>query len=188
MDDQELTRCALAAKRGDTDAATRFVHGTQRQVWQLLRHLADAHVAEDLTQECYLRAFRSLSTYRGRSSARTWLLSIARRVAADHIRHRDRRPRTADIDDWQLAAERVQPRSLSIPEGYALRSALETLDERRREAFVLTQLVGLSYEETAEVAGCRTGTIRSRVARARADLIDRLHEYDTDHSASSGGS
>lgn len=187
VDDQELTRCALAAKQGDTNAATRFVRGTQRQVWQLLRHLADPGVAEDLTQECYLRAFRSLPSYRGRSSARTWLMSIARRVAADHIRQRDRRPRPADLADWQLAAERAQPRTTSVSDGYALRSALEALDSRRREAFVLTQIVGLSYEETAEVAGCRIGTVRSRVARARTDLIEQLSEYDTDHNASRGG-
>nr|WP_218862824.1 sigma-70 family RNA polymerase sigma factor [Actinopolyspora biskrensis] len=178
VDDQELTRRAFAAKQGDTEAAAAFVRGTQRQVWQLLRHLTDEGSAEDLTQECYLRAFRSLSSYRGRAPARTWLLSIARKVAADHLRRRKRRPQRADHPDWQRAAELAQPRTPTLLDGYALRSALAGLGPQRREAFVLTQVLGLSYAETAQVTGCRTGTVRSRVARAREDLAAQLREHD----------
>lgn len=175
VDDQQLTRYAVAAKQGDRDAAAAFVRGTQRQVWQLLRHLTDPGVAEDLTQDCYLRAFSSLKSFRGRSPARTWLLAIARRVAADHLRRRRRRPRVADCDDWASAAERTQPRHLpDAADGFALREAVGVLDPDRREAFVLTQLLGLSYGEAAEVCGCRIGTIRSRVARARTDLTRHL--------------
>lgn len=59
-----------------------------------------------------------------------------------------------------------------MAEGAAVADLLDRLDPDRREAFVLTQLLGLSYAEAAEVAGCPVGTIRSRVARARADLVD----------------
>ncbi|PRW63725.1 sigma-70 family RNA polymerase sigma factor [Actinopolyspora mortivallis] len=186
VDDQELTRCVFAAKQGDADAAAAFVRGTQRQVWQLLRHLTDGNSAEDLTQECYLRAFGSLGSYRGRAPARTWLLSIARRVAADHLRHRARRPRRAEQADWQRAAEASQPRTPGLLDGYALRSALDALDQRRREAFVLTQVLGLGYAETARVLGCRTGTVRSRVARARSELMEQLRERDPGRLAEPG--
>jgi RNA polymerase sigma-70 factor (ECF subfamily) len=65
-------------------------------------------------------------------------------------------------------------------EGVVVADLLARLDPDRREAFVLTQLLGLSYAEAAEVAGCPVGTIRSRVARARADLIDSLAEGTED--------
>lgn len=175
VDDHHLTSLAVAAKRGDRDAASAFVRGTQRQVWQLLRHLTDPRVAEDLTQECYLRAFSSLKSFRGRSPARTWLLAIARRVAADHLRTKRRRPQLAEGTDWTSAAERSQPRDLpDLADGCALREAIADLGAERREAFTLTQILGLSYEEAAEVCGCRVGTIRSRVARARMDLAQHL--------------
>lgn len=181
VDDHHLTSLAVAAKQGDRDAATAFVRGTQRQVWQLLRHLTDQRVAEDLTQECYLRAFSSLKSFRGRSSARTWLLAIARRVAADHLRVKRRRPQLAEGADWATAAELSQPRDLpDLGDGFALRAAIGDLGADRREAFVLTQVVGLSYEEAAAVCGCRTGTIRSRVARARVDLAEHLRADTTD--------
>lgn len=174
VNDEQLTQYAIAAKHGDRAAAGAFVRGTQRQIWQLLRHLSDSRVAEDLTQECYLRAFASLHSYRGESSARTWLLAIARRVAADHLRKRRRQPQQADCADWQAAAERVQPSGPAMAEAYALRTALAALDDQRREAFVLTQVLGLSYAETARVCGCRIGTVRSRVARARTELAGHL--------------
>ncbi|MDR7301481.1 sigma-70 family RNA polymerase sigma factor [Haloactinomyces albus] len=179
VDDQQLTRYAIAARQGDRAAAAAFVRGTQRQVWQLLRYLTDPRHAEDLTQDCYVRAFSSLPSFRGDSSARSWLLAIARRVAADHLRRRRRRPQQADCADWQAAAEHAQPSEPpDMVEGYALRTALGALDPDRREAFVLTQVLGLSYEETARVCGCRTGTVRSRVSRARSDLAERLRSAD----------
>ncbi|RCW43630.1 RNA polymerase sigma-70 factor (ECF subfamily) [Halopolyspora algeriensis] len=187
MDDQQLTWYAIAAKQGDREAAAAFVRGTQRQVRQLLRHLTDRHHADDLTQDCYVRAFSSLASFRGQASARSWLLAIARRVAADHLRRRRRRPQQADCVDWQSAAERVQPLQPAMSESYALRVALGELDADRREAFVLTQVLGLSYEETARVCGCRIGTVRSRVARARSDLAEHLRDDAPAPRADPGG-
>jgi RNA polymerase sigma-70 factor (ECF subfamily) len=83
MDDHdELTSVALRARRGDAAAAAAFVRATQADVWRLCAHLGSAATADDLTQETYARAFASLHRFLGRSSARTWLLSIARRTAA----------------------------------------------------------------------------------------------------------
>ena len=67
---------------------------------------------DDLTQDTFLRALGSLHRFEGRSSARTWLLAIARRAVADSHRYTAVRPRTADVSDWQLAVERAQPRGL----------------------------------------------------------------------------
>lgn len=174
MDDATLTALALRAREGDREAAAQFVRGTQQQVWRMLVVLSDRGIAEDLTQETYARAFRALPGFRAESTVRAWLLSIARRVAADHLRAARSRPRT-DPDVAVEDAAAVAPGDLS--ESVALHSVVAGLDPERRLAFVLTQLLGLSYLEAAHVCACPVGTIRSRVARARDDLIAHLRDH-----------
>ena len=174
LDPDEVTLAALAARDGDQAAAARFVRATQADVWRLCAHLGDPGETQDLAQEAYLRAFRALPSYAGRASARTWLLSIARRVCADAVRERRRRPR---VDPSAALPEPATGGDLS--DGVALRRQVAMLHPDRRDAFVLTQLVGLSYPEAAEVCGCPVGTIRSRVARAREDLVSGLSERRT---------
>jgi RNA polymerase sigma-70 factor, ECF subfamily len=166
MDDyDELTSAALRARRGDAAAATAFVRGTQADVWRLCAHLGSPAAADDLTQDTYARAFSSLHRFLGRSSARTWVLSIARRVCADAVRDAQR-ARRLELPDSRGGED---------PAGsVAMRALVAALEPERREAFVLTQVVGLSYAEAADVCSCPVGTIRSRVARARADLVDAL--------------
>jgi RNA polymerase sigma-70 factor (ECF subfamily) len=168
-DESEITRWALAAGSGDRAAATAFVRATSRDVHRLLSHLADAGDVEDLAQDTYLRAMRALPHFQARSSARTWLLAIARRTAADHIRAVSRRPRPA----WAAPKDETQA-GHSFDGEVLLRRLLHALDPARREAFVATQVLGLSYAEAAEVCQCPIGTIRSRVARAREDLVIAL--------------
>lgn len=181
-DDAAVTGWALAAGRGDRDALAAFVRSTQRDVHRFVAHLSSHRDADDLAQETYLRALGSLPRFAGLSSARTWLLSIARRVAADHLRAAARRPRTRAVDDWAALAEagsaRVQP---GVDEPVVLSRLLTELDRDRREAFVLTQMLGLSYIEAADVCGCPIGTIRSRVARAREDLIEAMDPRQPRH-------
>jgi RNA polymerase sigma-70 factor (ECF subfamily) len=172
--DAEITQWAFAARRGDRSALEQFVRATQRDVWRFVAHLADTRLADDLAQETYLRALGSLPRFEGRSSARTWLLSIARRVVADHIRSVRVRPRQADVEDWESTVAPVAGFEDSVVLGELVRS----LDADRREAFVLTQSLGLSYADAAEICDCPIGTIRSRVARARDDLITAMREND----------
>ncbi len=125
-----------------------------------------------MTQEVYLRAYRALPSFRGESSGRTWLLSIARRTCADAVRDLRRRRRLAvRLERPAQLVEGVLPDPARAVDVEALLSRLEP---DRRTAFVLTQVLGLSYLEAAEVCGCPVGTIRSRVARARAELVERL--------------
>ena len=162
----ELTLAALRARAGDRHAAADFVRLSQGDVWRLCAHLGSRVDADDLTQETYARAFGSLHRYAGRAPARHWLLSIARRVCADAIRYR--RPVTpfAELEPAGRAADPADTVSLRL--------LLDSLDLPFREAFVLTQVLGLSYPEAADVAGCPVGTIRSRVARAREALVAGL--------------
>src|SRR4051794_14099033 len=158
----DATAAALRARRGDANAAHAFVQLTQADVWRLCAHLGSVQTADDLTQETYARAFTSLHRFAGRSSVRTWLLGIARYVCADAVRLAVRE-----------RAHPAKPERLAPDPGeqVALRDLLDGLDSDRREAFVLTQIVGLSYAEAADVCKCPVGTIRSRVARARDDLV-----------------
>jgi RNA polymerase sigma-70 factor (ECF subfamily) len=168
----EVTRYALAAKGGDRAAATALIRATSRDVQRFLAHLAAPNDVEDLCQETFLRAMRALARFDARSSARTWLYAIARRVAADHVRIAMRRPRVAALPNWTDATDDQPDQGLlRFDDGVVLRQLLTELDPDRREAFVATQVLGLSYQEAAEVCDCPVGTIRSRVARARADLI-----------------
>ncbi|MFI7320941.1 sigma-70 family RNA polymerase sigma factor [Streptomyces venezuelae] len=178
--DELTTQWALAARDGDAQAFEQFVRATRRDVWRFVAHLSgDLHGADDLTQETYLRALTALPGFAARSSARTWLLAIARRVVADRFRSAAARPRIADTGDWQAAAERAQPHGLpGFDEGVALLDLLETLDAPRREAFVLTQLAGLPYADAADAVGCPIGTVRSRVARARERVSELLLAAD----------
>ncbi len=82
----QVTRWALAAATGDPVAEAAFVRHTQADVWRLAAALVDSQSADDLVRETYLRAFRALPSFEARSTARTWLLGIARRTCADHLR------------------------------------------------------------------------------------------------------
>ncbi len=181
-DDSDVTQWALLAGRGDRGALDCFLRATQPQVWRFVAGLSDTQIADDLTQETYLRALGSLPRFKGDSSARTWLLSIARRVVADHIRALQARPRKAVVADWQGVAERAEPGVL-FDERIVLDHLIGALDPDRRDAFVLTQTLGLSYVDAAEVCGCPVGTIRSRVARAREDLVAAMKGGTTRYPA-----
>lgn len=155
------------------------MRATQADVRRFVAHLAsDVQLADDLAQETFLRALPGLARFEARSSARTWLLSIARRVVADHIRSVRVRPKVDGRDDWQSVAERAQQAQPGFAEGVVLNEVVASLDPDRGTAFVLTQTLGLSYADAAEVCDCPVGTIRSRVARAREDLVALLRDAE----------
>ncbi len=171
-DDAYVTELALRAGRGDKQALSEFIRATQEDVWRLLAHLAGREHADDLTQETYLRVMGSLPRFAARSSARTWLLSLARRTWVDSVRHDMARPRKAAVEYDDVAGQQPSPdNSNTWSEVLDARSLLDDLPTERREALILTQVLGYTYEEAAKIANVRVGTIRSRVARARRDLV-----------------
>ena len=174
MDD--LTRLLLHARDGDRLALAAAVRAGQGDVWRLCAHLVDRTDADDLTQETFARVVRALPAYRAEASGRTWLLAIARRTCADAVRKRQRQRRLARRLEATHATDAPLSRPAEQQTEAEVSTLLASLSDDRREAFVLTQLLGLSYDEAAAACGVPVGTIRSRVARARTDLLARLDD------------
>lgn len=192
--DAHVTDLALKAARGDKYALNKFISATHDDVWRLLAHLADTDRADDLTQETYLRVLSALPRFAARSSARTWILSLARRAWVDSIRHDMARPRKSAAE-WEEAASTSPAAettgSSSWAEWLDTQEMLNQLEVDRREALILTQALGYTYAEAAKIANVRVGTIRSRVARARADLVEMqkqaaMHSNNQEQSRTSG--
>jgi RNA polymerase sigma-70 factor (ECF subfamily) len=174
----DVTSLAIDARGGDRRALAEFVRRTQADVWRFSAHLAGHAAADDVTQEVFARALRSLPGYRAEAPARLWLLGIARRTCADHIRRAVRRRRLADqlIIDARRRGRRLVPDSADTQ---GLTALIDALPPDYRSAFALTQILGLSYAETASVCDCPVGTVRSRVARARDAIVRQLEADET---------
>ena len=167
-----LTRLLLDAQQGDRAALRQFVAETQHDVAMLCRYLGDRDNSDDLAQETYERAIASMHRYRADGPAKHWLLTIARRTCADATRKRARRRRlNQQVVDAARDDTVVSPIDAFRPE---LTELLDSLDPDRRAAFVVTQLNGLRYDEAAEVLDVPVGTIRSRVSRAREQLVELI--------------
>jgi RNA polymerase sigma-70 factor (ECF subfamily) len=174
----ELTRLFLAARDGDRTALLHAVRASQADVWRLAYHLVGPDDADDVTQDAFVRAWRALPAFRGDSSARTWLLAITRRACADQVRRAVRRRRLGT----RLEQRAALPGAASTTDSgnaQAVSALVDELPDDQRAAFVLTQVIGCSYEEAAEACGVPIGTIRSRVARAREHLVDAVRRAET---------
>lgn len=166
-----LSRLAEQARAGDDRALGALVEAAYEPTWRLCATLVDAHSADDLAQEAILRVVGSLQGYRGDSTARAWILAIARHTCIDHLRTRARHQRRAATLLASTPQGSPQP---DASEQTVVADLLHRLEPDRRSAFALTQVIGLTYREAAQVCECPTGTIRSRVARARSDLLAML--------------
>jgi RNA polymerase sigma-70 factor (ECF subfamily) len=151
-----------------------LVRAHQGDVYRLALHLVrDRETAEDVTQEAFVHAFRSLPRFRGTAKFSTWLYRIARNCAVDAIRKRDRRKR----QEREVAEpEPVADASLRA----ALGHAIDALPRDLREAFVVIEVFGLSYREAAAVLGVLPGTLKSRMHRTRRLLMNALGEERAD--------
>jgi RNA polymerase sigma-70 factor (ECF subfamily) len=168
-----LTRLLQEARLGDSRSLEAFVFQTQQSVRRFCAHLAGPDNADDATQETYLAAWRALPAFRAEASARTWLFVIARRTAEQTARRHRR---------WNELAQHIpDPTGSPKPDGATdLQDLLARIEPDRRVALVLTQLLGFSYAEAAEVCQCPVGTIRSRVARAREDLVASMSDHTSE--------
>jgi len=154
------------AREGDLSAFEELVRMYQADVWRFAYHLTrDRTLADDVTQEAFLRAFRFLRTFRGDSRFASWLFRIARNCGMDALRSRRS----------HLSREHPAPVGPSDPVARAeLAAALRSVSEEHREPFLLIEVFGLSYREAADVLQIKVGTVKSRMHRARLALIRAL--------------
>jgi RNA polymerase sigma-70 factor (ECF subfamily) len=169
---------------GDAQAFDEIYHRFDQMAYNLAFRLSgDAEVAADLTQEIFLRVFRHIGQFRGHSSLKTWIF----RIAVNHCRSSLGRkhlltqpfvdePGEGGVLGLNLPDPSRGPEDLAVAadESRRVAAGLARVPPKFREAVVLRDLEGLSYEEIAEVLGVRIGTVRSRIARGREQLRDLL--------------
>jgi len=179
-------------RQGDAAAFDLLVERYSGDIYALLYRLTEnAEEASDLTQDTFLRALKAVRTFRGDASLKTWLFRIAINESRNRFRWWKRRRRDATIsleatigDTDLTVSDTLADRSQSPEESaissereYALNAALLELSPIYREAVVLCDIEGLSYEETASTLGVGLGTVKSRISRGREDLRRRLKDF-----------
>lgn len=179
-----IERCAA----GEEVACAELVAGHERMVYTLALHLlGDRDEALDLSQEVFLRVFRTLPSFRGQSALKTWIYRIVINQARNRQRFWRRRRRSDQVSLDQHVAEHgdlKQPGDVTSPDRAFARkelasrlwSALDRLPFDQRTAVVLREIDGLSYDEIAFSLGIAIGTVKSRLTRARQALRHELRE------------
>jgi len=164
------------------------------------KRLAGSEVAEDLTQETYLRAYRTFDNYAAGTNALAWLLTILRSIHLNRQRRRGREPEAQEPETLEITAARtmadidweapqlVRATAGRWGAGEVVGGALDRLPESFRNVVVLVDLQELTYEEAATVLDCPIGTVRSRLARARRRLAGELAQYARDQGLATAGS
>jgi RNA polymerase sigma-70 factor (ECF subfamily) len=177
------------ARTGDARAFEMLVVRYRRRIERLLgRMTRDEGLIQDLAQETFLRAWRALPQFRGESAFYTWLYRIAVNTARKSLAESRRDPVLTESqlapagDEEETFRPELEPTSVDTPEGVlasrqiaaAVNAAVDRLSEDLRQAVLLREIEGLSYEEIAEVMNCPVGTVRSRIFRAREAIAQRL--------------
>lgn len=177
-------------RKGDATAFDELVRRHKDRIYNVVyRFVGNREDALDVAQEVFIRAYRGIRTYQGSAKVYTWLYSIAANLARNRLRDASRKGR-----DRAISLEAMEERAPGATDAYAsnsqnpgqiamdsemqqlLQDCLEELPDNYRMAFILRTFEDLSYDEIAEVMGCPTGTVKSRLNQARKMLYERLKE------------
>ena len=176
-------------KQGDKRAFEMLVVKYQRRIERLIgRMVRDVDLVQDIAQETFIRAYRALPQFRGESAFYTWLYRIAVNTAKKALVDLKRDPlvsetalggqdegdETSRVENELSDGETPEAVLASKEIASTVNAAIESLSEDLRQAIVLREIEGLSYEEIAEVMNCPIGTVRSRIFRAREAIAQRL--------------
>lgn len=162
-----------ACRRGDRQGQRRLYEHCQRRIFALVVRMVGREEAEDVTQQVFLQAFRSIQQYCGRARFETWLYRLATNECLQFLR-RARRTRFEPLDDEPVDKSPKPPRRVQDRE--LLERALDRLDPELRSIFLLREKEDMSYRELSEVLGISEGTVASRLSRARSQLKQFLVE------------
>ena len=173
--------------QGAVNAFEKLVTEYERAVYAIAQRMTgNAEDAADMTQETFIKAYNSLSSFRGDSKFSVWLYRIANNVCLDFLRSKSRRPTVSlstedddgeetqlDIADESQSPELLLESSLTRD---AVRRGLDSLPPDYKQILLLREIQGLSYEEIAAALGIESGTVKSRIFRARKRLCTFLIE------------
>ena len=175
------------AKKGEIAAFESLMTAYENRIYTLaLRSTGSEHDAADITQEVFLRAWKSLDSFRGDSSLSTWLYRVTANLCVDFARRRaaEGQPAASIDDEEGPAAALADPSRAAQPEAAAenqelreeLQYALSQLSDEHRRVVLLRDVAGMTYADIARTLGLEEGTVKSRLARARAALRKILLE------------
>ena len=187
MTREQETQIVRRVLEGDVNAFEDLVTEHEKGVYAIAQRMTgNAEDAADMTQETFIKAYNSLSSFRGDSKFSVWLYRIATNVCLDFLRSRSRKPTVSlsvedddgeetqmDIADESQSPEQLLERGLTRD---AVRRGLKSLSPEYRQILLLREIQGLSYEEIAEALALEVGTVKSRIFRARKRLCAFLLE------------
>jgi RNA polymerase sigma-70 factor, ECF subfamily len=177
------------AKRGEVSAFEMLVVKYQRRIERLVgRMVRDTDLVQDIAQETFIRAYRALPQFRGESAFYTWLYRIAVNTAKKALMEKKRDPLVFEgamvsteegeepsrVENELSDGETPESVLASRQVADTVNAAIDALSEDLRQAIVLREIEGLSYEEIADVMNCPIGTVRSRIFRAREAIATKL--------------
>ncbi len=186
MSQQEVDKILVERVcQGDKKAFDMLVLKYQNRIVQLVsRFISNREDALDVAQETFIKAYRALPNFEGKSAFYTWLYRIAVNTAKNWSIARSRRPakresELSEAEQYEFEStmkDQASPDRLVMKDELekALYSSIEALPEELRSAIVLREMEGLSYDEIAHVMDCPVGTVRSRIFRARESIHERL--------------
>ena len=179
---------------GDREAFTQLVERHTQQVFlYILQKIKNHEIASDLTQDVFVKVFKSANNYIANNKFRQWIIRIAQNICIDFYR-KNKNTSIISINDSQLSvnkysaltlleilevknsnpAEEIETKELNI----LIEKVLHSMPQKQRTAFVLSQYQGMSYKEIAKIQNCPEGTIKSRIHTALIKIKTCLKEYD----------
>ena len=187
--EEQLVKKSL---QGDTTAFEELVAQYQSKIYALaFRYMGNEEDAYDMSQEAFIKAFRSIRSFKGDSSFGTWMYRVATNVCLDELRRRKRRVSTLSLDEPLATKEGdevekefadTSPTADVLYEqkefSQYIQDLLDQLKPDHKTAIVLRDVLDLSYEEISEVLNCSIGTVKSRISRARETLRKKIVERE----------
>ncbi len=181
--------------RGDQTAWEKIVRLHWRRVFNVAYKFVGKHdLAEDLTQDIFLKVFKSLSTFDRRANFQTWLISVSRNLCIDHYRsvRKERQTIDRDVDANELSPAAAEPGPIATLEQRdrvtLLREALAALPDTLRMAVIMRDIQELSYQDIATRLDLPEGTVKSRINRGRTELARQVRRLRGEDYSPSGSS